>query len=241
MSTDLLSKIRTNGSVPEHVAIVMDGTGFRAQRRRAASSHRHAHGVEALSQSIEGSIEAGIAVLTLLAAPREDSLAEVSTPTHLLEAVADAKNSVAQDVHVRVLGDMSTVSARARQAAAGLADMNLEQAKLELNLCVGYSSRAEITQAARQLVEEAHSGLIDPEDIDEGEVAKRLWTAGCKDPDLVIRTAGEFRISNCLLWQLAYSEIYVTPLPWPEFTKHTLYEAILDYQSRERRFGHVTS
>src|SRR6266478_1333922 len=111
---------------------------------------------------------------------------------------------------------------------------------LALNICISYSSRAEIARAARQLAEDAAAGRLDPAEIDEEAVARRLYTAPWPDPDLLIRTSGEMRISNFLLWQLAYAELYVTPVLWPDFTRRHLFEAILEFQRRDRRFGRVS-
>jgi len=111
---------------------------------------------------------------------------------------------------------------------------------LALNICISYSSRAEIARAARQLAEDAAAGRLDPAEIDEEAVGRRLYTAPWPDPDLLIRTSGEMRISNFLLWQLAYAELYVTPVLWPDFTRRHLFEAILEFQRRDRRFGRVS-
>jgi undecaprenyl diphosphate synthase len=112
--------------------------------------------------------------------------------------------------------------------------------RLALNICISYGSRAEITRAARLLAEDARAGRLDPADIDEDAVAARLYTAAFPDPDLLIRTSGEFRLSNFLLWQLAYAELHVTPVLWPDFRREHIFEAILDYQRRDRRFGKVS-
>jgi len=143
-------------------------------------------------------------------------------------------------VSVRILGDLERLAPRARQAVDRVMAETADGTELALNLCISYSSRAEIARAARQLAEEAAAGRLDPAEIDEDAVARRLYTAPWPDPDLLIRTSGEMRISNFLLWQLAYAELYVTPVLWPDFTRRHLFEAILEFQRRDRRFGRVS-
>jgi undecaprenyl diphosphate synthase len=146
-----------------------------------------------------------------------------------------------QGVRVRILGDLERLSGGARVAVDRIISVTEGGTALTLNLCISYSSRAEITRAARQLAEAAAAGRLDPSAIDEDAIASRLYTAPCPDPDLLIRTSGEMRISNFLLWQLAYAEFYVTPVLWPDFTRRHLFEAILEFQRRDRRFGRVTA
>jgi undecaprenyl diphosphate synthase len=145
-----------------------------------------------------------------------------------------------QRVEVRILGDLARLTPAAREAVDRVMAETAGGAELSLNLCISYSSRAEIAQAARQLAEDAVAGRIDPAEIDEEALARRLYTARWPDPDLLIRTSGEMRISNFLLWQLAYAELYVTPVLWPDFTRRHLFEAILEFQRRDRRFGRVS-
>jgi undecaprenyl diphosphate synthase len=147
----------------------------------------------------------------------------------------------ANGVEVHVLGDLSRLQPRAREAVDRLLADTRGGTKLLLNLAISYSSRAEIARAARRLAEDVLQGRLALEDVDEDAVSLRLQTAGLPDPDLLVRTSGEQRISNFLLWQLAYTELYITPVLWPDFTRAHLFEAILDYQGRERRFGRVTA
>jgi undecaprenyl diphosphate synthase len=144
-------------------------------------------------------------------------------------------------VAVRVLGNLDRLPAGALAAIARIEAETAGGEALSLNLCVSYSSRAEIVRAARRLAERAAAGALDPATIDERAVAAELYTAPWPDPDLLIRTSGEMRISNFLLWQLAYAELYVTPVLWPDFTRRDLVEAILAYQGRNRRFGRVSA
>jgi undecaprenyl diphosphate synthase len=142
-------------------------------------------------------------------------------------------------VRVRVLGELERLTPDALAAVHRVVSETATGTALVLNLCISYGSRAEIARAARQIAEEAVRGDLDPADVDEDAVARRLYTAPGPDPDLLIRTSGEMRLSNFLLWQLAYAEIHVTPVLWPDFTRQHLFEAVLDYQRRERRFGKV--
>ena len=144
-----------------------------------------------------------------------------------------------KQVTVRILGDLDRLGTSARAAVDRVMAHTAGGGALALNLCISYSSRAEIARAARLLAEDVAAGRLDPADIDEDRFAQQLYTAPWPDPDLLIRTSGELRISNFLLWQLAYAELYVTPVLWPDFTRRNLFEAILDYQRRERRFGRV--
>jgi undecaprenyl diphosphate synthase len=146
-----------------------------------------------------------------------------------------------QGVVVHVLGDRPRLAERARAAVERVERETREGRKLTLNLCISYSSRAEIARAARLLAEEVLKGARRLDDVDEDALREKLYTAPWRDPDLLIRTSGEQRLSNFLLWQLAYTELYITPVLWPDVTRETLFGAILDYQQRERRFGKVTA
>jgi undecaprenyl diphosphate synthase len=138
-----------------------------------------------------------------------------------------------------VLGDIDRLTGAPRTAVDRVMSQTAHNTKLTLNLFISYGSRAEMVRAARRIADEVAAGTLKPEQVDEAAFAERLYTADCPDPDLLIRTSGEQRISNFLLWQLAYTELFISPVLWPDFDRATLYEAILDYQSRDRRFGRV--
>jgi undecaprenyl diphosphate synthase len=140
---------------------------------------------------------------------------------------------------VRVLGDIDRLAPAARAAVDRVTSQTAHNSKLTLNLFISYGSRAEMVRAARRIAEEVQAGTLRPEQVDEAAFAERLYTADCPDPDLLIRTSGEQRISNFLLWQLAYTELFISPVLWPDFGRTNLYEAILDFQNRDRRFGRV--
>ena len=230
---------------PRHVAIIMDGNGRWASERRLPRPFGHRAGMKAVREAVEGAIEAGVEVLTLFAFSEENwnrPATEISALMELLEEyiareVAELKD---QGVAVHVLGDRSRLTPSGRAAVDRVERETASGKKLQLNLCISYSSRGEIARAARLLAEEVLKGTKKLEDLDEGAISAKLYTAPWGDPDLLIRTSGEQRVSNFLLWQLAYTELYITPVLWPDFTRRTLRDAILDYQRRDRRFGKVT-
>lgn len=242
---DLLARIQLQGAVPRHVAIIMDGNGRWAHERRLPRPLGHREGMKAVRETVEGAIEAGVEVLTLFAFSEENwqrPPTEISALMDLLEEyiAREADELRQQGVTVHILGDKSRLIATGRDAVDRVERETAAGNKLSLNLCISYSSRGEIARAARLLAEEVLKGTKKLEDLDEDAIRAKLYTAPWGDPDLLIRTSGEQRLSNFLLWQLAYTELYITPVLWPDFNRRTLFEAILDYQRRERRFGKVT-
>jgi len=245
MSDDLLERIRLQGPVPAHIAVIMDGNGRWARERSLPRPLGHAAGMAAVREAIEGCLDADIGVLTLFAFSQENwqrPAEEIEALMQLLEEyiakeVAELRERGAR---VHVLGDISRLQSSARAALDRIVRETADGTRLDLNLCISYSSRAELVRAARLLGEEVEAGRLHPAEIDEAAIARRLYTAGWPDPDLLIRTSGEMRISNFLLWQLAYAELYVTPVLWPDFTRRDLFEAILAFQGRDRRFGRVS-
>jgi undecaprenyl diphosphate synthase len=246
VADDLLSRIRLHGPVPRHIAIIMDGNGRWARRRHLPRPLGHRAGMKAVRETVEGAIEAGVDMLTLFAFSEENwqrPPSEISALMGLLEEyiAAETLELKEQGVRVRILGDRTRLVPSAREAVERVEQDTATGSRLTLNLCISYSSRGELARAARLLAEEVLRGLKRLEEIDEDAMQERLYTAGCPDPDLLIRTSGEQRLSNFLLWQLAYTELYNTAVLWPDFTRQTLFGAILDYQRRERRFGKVTA
>jgi len=244
MSDELLSRIKLNGAVPRHVAIIMDGNGRWARERALPRPLGHRAGMKAVRETVEAAIEAGVEVLTLFAFSEENwqrPPSEISALMDLLEEyiAREVKELHDEGVAVHVLGDRSRLNPTARAAVEFVERETAGNSRLALNLCISYSSRAEIVRAARLLAEDVRHGTLSVDDIDEEAISARLLTAPWGDPDFLIRTSGEHRVSNFLLWQLAYTELYVTNVLWPDFTRVTLFEAILDYQRRERRFGKV--
>ena len=244
MGDDLLQRVRMHGAVPGHIAIIMDGNGRWAKGRKLPRPLGHHAGMGAVREVVAGCLEAGVEVLTLFAFSQENwqrPAPEIEALMGLLEEyiAREADELREKRVSVRILGDLERLGRGARAAVDRVMAHTAGGTALALNLCISYSSRAEIARAARLLADEVAAGRLDPAEIDEDRFAQQLYTAAWPDPDLLIRTSGEMRISNFLLWQLAYAELYVTPVLWPDFSRDDLFEAILDYQRRERRFGRV--
>jgi undecaprenyl diphosphate synthase len=245
MSDDLLQRLKVHGLVPAHIAIIMDGNGRWAKGRALPRPLGHHAGMSAVREVIQGCLDADVGVLSLFAFSQENwqrPAVEIDALMSLLEEyiAREVDNLRSKRVSVRILGDLERLAPGARQAVDRIMAETAGGEDLALNLCISYSSRAEITRAARQLAEDVAAGRLDLADIDEDALARRLYTAPWPDPDLLIRTSGEMRISNFLLWQLAYAELYVTPVLWPDFTRRHLFEAILEFQRRDRRFGRVS-
>ena len=243
-SGDLLANVRRNGNVPRHVAVIMDGNGRWARGRHLPRVFGHRSGMTAVREVIEGSVEAGVRFLSLFAFSQENW----ERPAHEVEALMDllveyvgreAEELTARGVQVRVLGNLTRLTPKAAAAVQDVTQRTAANDRLVLNLFISYGARDEIVRAARALAQEAADGTLDPQSITEDMMSARLYTADCPDPDLLIRTSGEQRISNFLLWQLAYSELYITTVLWPDFTRTELFAAIDEFQRRDRRYGRV--
>jgi undecaprenyl diphosphate synthase len=243
---DLLQAIRLGGLLPAHVAVIMDGNGRWARSRGLPRFRGHSEGAKSVRECIEGAIEAGIEYLTLFTFSQENwsrPAAEIEALMRLLRTYArrEREELKQQGVEVRVYGDIDRLSSAPRRAVEQIQDYTRGGTRLKLNLMISYGARAEIARAARRLAERVARGEIDAAAIDEDAFAAELYTAAIPDPDLLIRTSGEQRISNFMLWQLAYTELFITPVLWPDFRREHLFQAIYDYQRRERRFGRVTA
>jgi undecaprenyl diphosphate synthase len=233
------------GRLPQHVAIIMDGNGRWARARGLPRFRGHAEGMQSVREVVEASVEIGFPNLTLYAFSQENwnrPPAEVNALMRLLQRyVAKERDElIRQGVEVRVFGDLERLSSGPRKAVEMIQASTAGGRNLRLNLMISYGSRSEIVGAVRRIAEAVQAGKLDPADIDEALIAAHLYTAGLPDPDLLIRTSGEQRISNFMLWQLAYTELYITPTLWPDFRRADLIAAIREYQKRERRFGRVT-
>lgn len=245
MESERLERLRLNGAVPEHVAIIMDGNGRWAQRQGLPRYEGHRRGMKAVREAVEGAVEAGVEVLTLFAFSTQNwdrPPTEIGALMSLLRIYAEKeRRSLArQGVEVHVLGDLDRLDEDTRSAVEVIQRGTAGGSALRLNLMISYSGRDELLRAVRILAARAAAGELEPAEIGPLDVEECLFTHGLPDPDLLVRTSGEQRISNFLLWQLAYTEIHTTPVLWPEFTREDLYGAILDFQSRDRRFGRVT-
>jgi undecaprenyl diphosphate synthase len=240
----LLGRIQVSGDVPQHVAVIMDGNGRWAQKRQLPRSAGHQAGMTSVRECVEGCRQAGVEVLTLFAFSQENwqrPPEEIEALMTLLQEYVSKEGAELRErgVAVRVLGNLERLTPAARAAVDTIISQTSGGTALALNICLSYGSRAEITRAARLLAEDVEAGRLTAADVNEAALAARLYTAAWPDPDLLIRTSGEHRLSNFLLWQIAYAEFHVTPVLWPDFTRSDLFEAILDFQRRDRRFGRV--
>jgi undecaprenyl diphosphate synthase len=246
MSSPLLDQVRLHGLIPRHVAVIMDGNGRWARERGRPRQFGHRAGMQAVREVVEGAVEAGVEVLSLFAFSQENwqrPEGEVRALMSLLELYVrrERRELVQKGVEVHAIGDLERLGPRTRAAVQGVVEATHGGAALRLNLAISYGARAEIVQAARRLAERVQSGTLVPAEIDESLFADHLYTSDVPDPDLLIRTSGEFRISNFMLWQLAYTELHMSSVLWPDFTREHLFSAIRDYQQRERRFGRVAA
>ncbi len=229
-------------NLPKHVAIIMDGNGRWAKEKGKFRVFGHQNGVLAVRDTVEGAVELGIQYLTLYAFSTENwnrPQLEVNALMELLVSTITKETKTLMDNEVRLnaIGDLDSLPKNCHQELKEAMAKTSQNKRCTLTLALSYSSRWELTQAAKHIAELVKAGKLDPQDIDENLISKQLNTADLPDPELMIRTSGELRISNFLLWQLAYAELYFTPKLWPDFRREDLFEAILDYQKRERRFG----
>lgn len=228
--------------IPEHVAIIMDGNGRWARERLRGRSDGHAEGVNSVHNITKYASDLGVKYLTLYAFSTENwnrPPQEVETLMYLIgwSIRKETPELKANNVRIRLLGDIERLPQSVREDLEAGRKATEDCTGLNLNLCLSYSSRWELTKAFREIAADAAAGKINPADITEEVIESHLSTAGIPDPDLLIRTGGEERISNFLLWQIAYSELYFTPILWPDFDTKAFDEAIADFNSRERRFG----
>ena len=243
--TDLLDRIRVHGAIPRHIAIIMDGNGRWARERHMPRPFGHRSGMKSVRAVVEASVEVGLDTLSLFAFSQENwqrPSTEVSALMTLLEEyiAREVDELRTRGVRVSVLGELDRLTPAAAAAVNRVVSETAHNDTLRLNLFISYGGRAELVRAARLLARDAVEGRLAPESIDEDEFRQRLFTADTPDPDLLIRTSGEQRLSNFLLWQVAYAELYISPVLWPDFGRRDLFEAILDFQNRERRFGRVS-
>jgi len=231
--------------LPRHVAIIMDGNGRWAKKRLLNRVKGHEKGVEVVRRIVETCRELNISVLTLYAFSTENwqrPKSEVKALMGLLKRflVEEAPELSKNNIRLNVIGQQHRLPQDVRATIDQVRGATAANTGMLLNLALSYGGRTEITDMVRTIAVKVASGDIAPEDIDESVVADHLYTRGIQDPDLMIRTSGEMRISNFLLWQLAYSEIFVTPTLWPDFTREEFLNILQDYQRRDRRFGRVS-
>lgn len=232
--------------LPRHIAIIMDGNGRWAEERGHDRLFGHLHGVESVRDIVEGAAELGISYLTLYAFSTENWERPKDEVTGLMELLVDTiKKEVPtlnkNNIRLHVIGATDMLPPNARKELEEAKKDTSANTGLNLVMALSYSSRWEIGDAVKRIAQDVKNNKLDPETIGQHTIQDYLCTASIPDPELLIRTSGEYRISNFLLYQIAYSELYFTPTRWPDFRKENLYEAILDYQQRQRRFGKTGS
>lgn len=228
--------------LPQHIAVIMDGNGRWAKQHGKHRVFGHSNGVKAVREVSEACAELGIKYLTLYAfstenwnRPQEEvgALMELLLKTVRLELKTLMKN----DIRLRAIGDLASLPKATLRELNDAIEKTSGNKRMDLILALSYSGKTEITSAMKQIANEVKEGKLMVDDINESVISNHLYTKNIPDPELLIRTSGERRVSNFLLWQLAYAELYFTDLFWPDFNKEELYRAILDFQQRERRFG----
>jgi undecaprenyl diphosphate synthase len=228
--------------LPQHIAIIMDGNGRWAQQNGMDRYRGHEEGAVSVRKTVEAAGEIGIRYLTVYAFSTENwnrPQSEIDALMSLLITAVrrETPDLMKNNVRLQAIGDIDRLPCETKKHLLGCIEETSGNTGLTLILSLSYSARWEITEATRQIAREVQQGLLDIQTIDEETIKQHLTTKYIPDPDLLIRTGGEYRISNFLLWQLAYAELYFTPVYWPDFRGNDLYEAILDFQKRERRFG----
>lgn len=242
-SMDFLQVIQPE-RVPAHVAIIMDGNGRWAQQRGLERAQGHIEGVKAVRRITEAAGRVGVRYLTLYAFSTENwnrPQAEVNALMGLLLSCLhnEIPLFVKNGIRLRIIGDKNSFSPEVRQAMDDALRQTENNTRMDLVLALGYSARWELTEAFRQMARQVQEGKLQAEAVNADKIGEFLATSFMPDPDLLIRTGGESRVSNFLLWQIAYAEMYFSPVFWPDFTEEMFYESIVNYQNRERRFGKV--
>jgi len=244
MAMDFKTQIDKN-KVPEHIAIIMDGNGRWAKKQGRLRTFGHKIGVKAVRETVEGASEIGVKFLTMYTFSTENWKRPAGEINALMELLVKSIHKETptlnqNNIRLQAIGNLEQLPEKARLQLQKSIDETSQNTGMHLILALSYSARWEILHATRQLADKVAQGLIKPDEISEALFQAELCTAQYPDPELLIRTSGELRISNYLLWQIAYSELYFTPKLWPDFTREDLFEAIVNYQQRERRFGLVS-
>jgi undecaprenyl diphosphate synthase len=246
---DMLQRLAEAGldpaRLPGHIAVIMDGNGRWAQQRGLPRVEGHARGVVSVRSTVEECCRLGVGQLTLYCLSSENwkrPKAELDFLMALLEQylIEERREILEQNIRFSVIGRRGDLPERVLKEIDESVRLSQDNTGMALCLAINYGGRTELIDAVRALARQARDGALDPDQIDEAAMNGALYTAGTPDPDLLIRTAGEMRVSNFLLWQISYAEIWVTPLCWPDFDRATLHQALRDYAARERRFGGLT-
>ncbi len=240
-----LDALAAGGPIPNHIAIIMDGNGRWAKSRGKHRASGHREGVRSVKVIVEACARVGVKYLTLYTFSTENwkrPKDEVSTLMRLLVSSlrSELDNLHENNVRFMTMGELTRLPADAQKEVTRAVEKTARNTGLTLNLALSYSGRWDIVRAMKKIAMDARSGRISPEDVDERLISSILSTSHLPDPDLLIRTSGELRLSNFLLWELAYTELYISERYWPDFRTHELCEAIRSFQGRERRFGQVS-
>lgn len=244
-STEALLAQLNPQTLPRHVAIIMDGNGRWARARTLPRIAGHREGIKSLKDVIQVFLDLNIPALTIYAFSQENwnrPPSEISALMGLLDQYLATEQAelVKHGVRLRTIGRLELLPPATLERIRATEQATAYCTRLNLTVALSYGGRAEIVEAAKRVAEECQAGRLSPDQLDEKLFGERLFTADLPDPDLLIRTSGETRISNFLLWQLAYTELYFTPTLWPDFRRHETLLALLDFQNRDRRFGRVT-
>ncbi|GBE27405.1 ditrans,polycis-undecaprenyl-diphosphate synthase [bacterium BMS3Bbin03] len=239
------ARLKQTGNLPKHIAIIMDGNGRWARKRGLPRVAGHREGINSVRDVVEACAQLGIEVLTLYTFSVENWKRPKEEVSYLMTLlVRTIKKEIADlqknNVHLMIIGHLKDLPDITRKSLEDGIEKTKNNTGLKLVLALSYGGRREILDAVQKIAEKAIDGKISPGDIDEKLFSQHLYTAGLPDPDLLIRTSGELRVSNFLLWQMAYTEMYIMDVYWPDFRRKELYEAIQVYQKRERRFGLVS-
>ena len=242
---NIQEELKKSGEIPVHIAIIMDGNGRWAKKRGLPRVAGHKRGVDTVKEFVEACAEIGVKFLTLYTFSTENwkrPKDEVSTLMRLLlKSLKDRVNELNEnDIRLTTIGDLDALPEEVQKQLKMDIERTRNNKKMVLNLALSYSGRWELLEAIKEISKLSEKGKVAEQDIDEKFVSSFLTTKDIPDPDLVIRTSGEFRVSNFLLWQIAYSEFVITETFWPDFSKYDLYDAIKIFQKRERRFGKVS-
>ena len=243
--TDLLIKIDKE-KLPKHIAIIMDGNGRWATRKGLPRSYGHKQGVSVLKKILKAAKNLGCKVITVYAFSTENWTRPRKEIDFLINLFSEVLKNEIKKIHeesikIKFIGDLTPFPKNLKEIISSSESLTKNNNKFLFNVCVNYGGRQEIVKVAKELALKSSAGEIKPSEINEELFDSELLTRGIKDPELLIRTSGEKRISNFLLWQLAYSEIYISDVLWPEFNEYEFLKAIIDYQSRNRRFGGIES
>jgi len=243
--SDLLKRI-DNQKVPEHVAIIMDGNGRWATKKGLPRSFGHKQGVSVLKEILKSSKKLGCKVLTVYAFSTENWTRPAKEINFLINLFSEVLKNEINKIHeestkIKFIGDLTPFPEMLKKIISSSESLTKNNNEFLFNVCVNYGGRQEIVKVAKEIALKSSSGEIKPSEVDEELFNSELLTRGINDPELLIRTSGEKRLSNFLLWQLAYSEIYISDVLWPDFNEYEFLKAIVDYQSRNRRFGGIES